>query len=379
MKEQVQFMEKYKICHMTSVHPSEDIRIFRKECVSIAKAGYEVFLVERGESYDKNGVHIVGVGEIPESRRKRMIQGGKAVYEKALALDCDLYHIHDPELLRFALKLKRKGKKVIFDSHELTRQQIRIKPYLPRLLAGLLSRLYALYENRILCRIDGVIFPCPVNGTFPLPGKNPTFVNNYPRLSELYDQYDPDALKDPDTICTVGSLTYNRGTKHLIKAACLAGCRVLLAGRLSPLSFEKEVLEMAESKNAEFLGFQDRQGVIALLRRARIGVSPLLPIGQYQIVENMPTKVFEYMAMGLPVVLTRKPFSEEMVEKYKFGVCVDPQNTEEFAAAIRDLLDNPAKAHEMGENGRRAVKEVFNWEKEEENLLQLYHTCLAEN
>lgn len=370
-------MEKYKICHMTSVHPSEDIRIFRKECVSIAKAGYEVFLVERGESYDKNGVHIVGVGEIPASRMKRMIQGGKAVYEKALALDCDLYHIHDPELLRFALKLKRKGKKVIFDSHELTRQQIRIKPYLPRRLAGLLSWLYSLYENRILCRIDGVIFPCPVDGKFPLPGKNPTFVNNYPRLSELYDQYDPIAEKDPNTVCTVGSLTYNRGTKHLIQAACLAGCRVLLAGRLSPLSFEKEVLEMPESKNAEFLGFQDRQGVIALLRRARIGVSPLLPIGQYQIVENMPTKVFEYMAMGLPVVLTKKRFSEEMVEKYKFGVCVDPQNTVEFAAAIRDLLDNPAKAHEMGENGRRAVKEVFNWEKEEKNLLQLYHTCLA--
>ena len=61
-----------KVCHMTSAHEEEDIRIFRKECVSLAEAGYDVYLVERVESYEKNGVHIVGVGEIPTSRRRRM-------------------------------------------------------------------------------------------------------------------------------------------------------------------------------------------------------------------------------------------------------------------------------------------------------------------
>lgn len=61
-----------KVCHMTNVHGVEDVRIFQKECVSLAKAGYEVYLVERGESYEKNGVHIVGVGDIPADRRRRM-------------------------------------------------------------------------------------------------------------------------------------------------------------------------------------------------------------------------------------------------------------------------------------------------------------------
>ena len=76
-----------KVCHMTSAHGVEDVRIFHKECVSLAKAGYETYLVERGESYDKNGVHIVGVGEISGNRMKRMTQGAKAVYQKALELD----------------------------------------------------------------------------------------------------------------------------------------------------------------------------------------------------------------------------------------------------------------------------------------------------
>ena len=85
-----------RVCHMTSVHPAEDVRIFQKECVSLAKAGYDVYLVERGESCEKNGVHIVGVGEIPAGRLKRMTEGAKKVYEAAKAVDADIYHLHDP-------------------------------------------------------------------------------------------------------------------------------------------------------------------------------------------------------------------------------------------------------------------------------------------
>ena len=80
-----------KVCHMTNVHGVEDVRIFQKECVSLAKAGYEVYLVERGESYEKNGVHIVGVGDIPADRLRRMTEGAKKVYEAAKQLS--LIHI----------------------------------------------------------------------------------------------------------------------------------------------------------------------------------------------------------------------------------------------------------------------------------------------
>ena len=90
-----------KVCHLTSAHDAEDVRIFHKECVSLARAGYQVCLVAHGESYEKNGVRIVGVGELPQSRLKRMTEGGKMVYEAALAVDADLYHFHDPELLPY--------------------------------------------------------------------------------------------------------------------------------------------------------------------------------------------------------------------------------------------------------------------------------------
>ena len=143
-----------KVCHMTSAHEEEDIRIFRKECVSLAEAGYDVYLVERGESYEKNGVHIVGVGEIPAGRLKRMTQGAKKVYAAAKALDADIYHFHDPELLPYGLKLKKAGKKVIFDSHEMYTAQIREKPYLPIWCAKCIAAVYDRYEQHVLRRID---------------------------------------------------------------------------------------------------------------------------------------------------------------------------------------------------------------------------------
>ncbi len=369
-------MNKIKVCHMTSVHPPEDVRIFHKECVSLAESGYEVYLVQRGESYEKNGVRIVGVGEIPQGRLKRMTVGAKRVYEKALELDCDLYHFHDPELLPYGLKLKKLGKKVVFDSHELTREQIRRKTYLPSMLAKIASLLYSDYENHVLNTIDGVIFPCLVRGKFPLPGKNTVLLNNVPRLREMYDKYNPLCEKDPDSVCTVGSLTYDRGTKHLIMAGSKAGCKVLLGGKVTPASFEKELISLPESRCAVFLGYLNRDGVTNMLSRSRIGISPLLNVGQYTDIWNLPTKVYEYMAMGLPVILTRRPYHEDLVKEYGFGICVDPENTEEFAAAIRDLLDHPEKADEMGRNGRKAVKESFNWEIEQNNLLNLYRTIL---
>ena len=367
-------MGKIKVCHMTSVHGKEDIRIFHKECVSLAQAGYEVYLVERGESYDKNGVHIVGVGDIPDSRLKRMTEGSKRVYEAALALDCEIYHLHDPELLPYGLKLKRKGKKVVFDSHELTRKQIKERPYLPKPLLSVISFFYSLYEDFVLSRIDGVIFPCLVDGKFPLRGRRTVLLNNVPRLDELYDKYDPDAEKTPDSICMVGSLFYERGITHFVKAVHQAGGQAYLGGKFSPASYEEELRSMPEWDCCRFLGFLNRGQVLDLLQHTRIGCAALLDVGQYYHIENLPTKAYECMALGLPVILSNTPYCSRVVKEYGFGVCVDPEDIAGYAAAIKRLLDDPALCEEMGRKGRQAVKEVFNWDTEFQHLLELYRS-----
>ncbi len=365
-----------KICHMTSAHDIEDVRIFQKECVSLADAGYTVYLVERGSSYDKRGVHIIGVGTIPTGRIGRMTKGAKSIYETARDLNCDLYHIHDPELLPYALKLKKAGKKVVFDSHEYTREQILIKKYLPRPVRRLTAKVYSFYEDYVLKTIDGVIFPCTLNGMFPLPGKKKAIVNNVPLMDELYNKYDPNEVKEPNTVCLIGSLTYSRGVLHLAKAAMQAGCKVYLGGSFSPASLKDDVNALSGNGQIVCLGYLDRSQVLSLLKKACVGSAATLSMGQYATAGNLSTKAYEYMAMGVPVILEKNEFNEEMISRYQFGVCVDPENVEEYASTIRFLLDNPAIAKKMGYNGREAIRQVFNWEREFDNLLKLYQSIL---
>lgn len=368
-----------KICHMTSVHPPEDVRIFHKECVSLANAGYEVYLVEQGESGDKNGVHIVGVGPVPANRLKRMTQMARSVYRAALALDCDVYHFHDPELLPYGLKLKRKGKKVIFDSHERYTYQLRDKPYLPGWVSRLLAGVYGIYENYVLKRIDAVIFPCTMDGKQPFEGlcRLTPIISNAAILGEFFDLYDPESPRKERQVCYVGGLTPGRGITADMRAAAKAGATLALAGDYASPEYERSLRQEEAFSCVDYRGRLDRREVAALLSESIAGLCTLMDEGQYWHIDTFGIKVFEYMSMALPVILSKSDYNCRMVEQYRFGICVDPENTDEIAEAIRSLLDDPEKARRMGENGRRAVEREFNWGVEEKKLLALYEALLA--
>lgn len=369
-----------KVCHITSAHGPEDVRIFHKECVSLAKAGYETYLVQRGGSYEKEGVRLVGFGKPSSNRLGRMLFTARKAYRTALTLDADIYHLHDPELLPYGLKLKRRGKKVIFDSHERYVEQIRSKKYLPGWSRSLISSLYDMHERHILRSIDGVVFPCLMDGKHPFEGlcRHIATVNNVPRLEELYDRYDESVPKRECSIVHVGSLTHERGITHLIKAAGKVDCTLYLAGRFSSPAYQKELEALPEYAHVRYLGQLSRPRIPETLQSCRIGMATLLNVGQYGRLGNLATKVYEYMSLSLPVILSNTPYNVEMVERYRFGLCVDPADPDAIAEAVQYLLDHPEEARRMGENGRKAVKEEFNWGVEEKKLLALYEEILNE-
>lgn len=370
-----------KVCHFSSAHAPNDTRIFHKQCASLAKEGYEVtFVVKAKDSRSagvstEKGVKIVQVPIDASSRLKRMLFGAKAVYQKAQEEDADIYEFHDPELLPYGLKLAKKGKQVIFDSHEDYPTQIMEKEWIPSVFRKIISGCYRSYETHVVKHLAAVLFPCTKNGVNIFEGraKRTVILSNAVMLEEAVSPQEGGiGQKDGKTVCCTGSLTYQRGITHLIRAAHLAGVRLVLAGKYSSEEYQKELESMPEYECVEYLGYLGRKELAQVYARTSIGMSTILNVGQYADLDNFPTKVYEYMAAGLPVIVSDYPFMRRAVEAEGFGIAVDPSDPQAIAQAINRLLADRDMALKMGEAGRAAVTQKYNWGIEEKKLFELY-------
>ncbi len=365
-----------KVCHITSAHNRYDVRIFEKECKSLANNGYDVTLIVNDSDDDEiiDNIKIISTKYKYKNRIERILYSRKFILKKAIDAEADIYHFHDPELLPLGNRLKRIGKKVIFDSHENYTMQIKEKGYIPKILRRLISKLYKIYETYSAKNIDAVIFPCTFDNINPFENRaNKTvFIDNFPILDELYSKFDSRSIKSERTICYVGGLSYSRGITHLIKAAYKVKASLVLGGQFISNEYFIGIKNMIEFSCVDYKGYVNRQNVLEIYSKSLIGICTILNIGQYNKADNFATKVYEYMSMGLPIIISDYPYAREVLKHYKFGILVDPEDINGIAEKIQYLLDNIDVATKMGQEGRRAVKERFNWSNEEQKLLKLY-------
>ncbi len=363
-----------KVCHLTSVHPRYDTRIFVKECVSLLKNGYDVSLVVADGKGDeeKNGVKIFDVGKI-ESRRKRMLHAPKKVLQKALAIDADLYHFHDPELLTISRKLIKKYKKVVYDVHEDVPRQILSKSYLNSFVKPIISRVFEKYENRKAAKLSYIITATDfIKDRFLKLTPNAEAVKNYPIISEL--KIDTDWTKKMNKACYIGSFSEVRGIWEIVKSFEFSEYRLNLAGKFGSSDFEAKVQSLPSWQKVDFHGFVGRQEVRGILESSKVGLVTLHKTINYK--DALPVKMFEYMLAGIPVIASDIELWQKIVNDNKCGICVEPMNPKEIAKAVNYLIENDELAYQMGQNGRKAVEEKFNWNNEEQILLETYKKIL---
>jgi len=366
------------ICHLTSVHPRFDVRIFLKQCRSLAAAGYEVTLVVADGKGDetKEGIRIYDAG-IPKGRLDRMLRTTRRVHAMARELDADVYHLHDPELLPVGLKLKRLRKKVIFDAHEDISAQILAKPYLNDSVRRCVSWCYKGFESWACSRLDGIIAATPHIRDQLLPiNANTVDVNNFPLAEEFASHRGP-ALSGKANICYVGSISGVRGIREMVQAVGMTRSRVRLqlGGIFVDKNLEKEVKAYPGWDRVDYLGWIGREEVQRVMQSSIAGLVTLLPVPNY--VSALPIKMFEYMSAGMAVIASDFPLWREIVIKDGCGICVNPKNPESIAEAIDLLVSSPSKSLDMGRRGKRSVLERYSWHFEEIKLLRIYSGLAA--
>lgn len=368
-----------KICVLTSAHPPFDVRIFHKECKSLVAAGYEVVLiVPHLESVRKDGVRLVAT-PLRTGRFQRMTRGVFDVLRAATRENADLYHFHDPELIPAGLYLRLLGRKVIYDIHENLPETLSYKDYLPFWLRKpLFVKTVAVLEQMASRCFSALISTTAyLIDRFSPWNRRIALVRNYPLLDE-FTFTDSSETRNNAFIYVGSRLTEGRGMQQLVEAIGLlpagAPAKLQLAGTFDPPEFQKRLQTLPGWQRTEVLGYLGRSRVTEVLSHALAGVAVLQP--EPNNVQGLSTKLYEYMASGLPVIASDFPSFRAVVEEARCGLLVDPQNVQQIADAMLYLLENPAEARQMGERGRSAVLRKFNWTAEQQSLLDLYDELL---
>lgn len=272
------------------------------------------------------------------------------------------------------LLLRVLGRKVVYDVHEDVKAQVQDRLSRWGAIGRTVAAVWGDVEVAASRLLSGVVVvDSHLQSRFAKSG--PVVVSNFP--SSLFWEGARRVRTTAEfRITYVGGVTEARGLGVLLDALDLLAGEVVLhvIGDIpeTPLG-----TRLRAHPRVLLHGRVPWSQVAGHLANADLGVALLQPVRAYLEVEYV-VKVFEYLSVGVPVLVSDFPKLRRQVEEFGYGMVVDPASPPAVAAAIEHLRNHPELRREMGERGRRAVRERFNWDREEAKLLALYRTLLPE-
>lgn len=358
-----------RVVHVSSAHPAGDPRIFEKMCTSLSRAGYDVRLIATEEAPAGTPFPVVAY-QRSGRRLVRMSLGVARAVFRAIRMRPSVVHLHDPELIPSVALFRLFGIKVVFDSHEHIAASMTNKQYLPRAVRGVVRRMTGLLVSFVDRAASGIVTATPaIADDFHNPRR--AVIQNSPILDQWTEV--ADEVRPPGHLVFIGCLSEVRGAFQMLDAierlGATHGAHLTIAGDISD-DLLARLQAHAGWRYTDYVGMLDRSELAELLARSTVGVVLFLPEPNH--IYSQPTKMFEYMAAGVPVLASDYPLWRELVVTSGVGVVTNPLDVDSIVSAAASLLDSPVESAKMGRRGRELVETTRNWAVEAEHLIAFY-------
>ncbi len=362
-----------KICHITSVHQPEDIRIFQKQCLSLNNSGHKVTLVATGaKSRFINGVYFKAFRKRGSALR-RLIFTLPSILFYLIKNKFDIYHAHDPELVPVLLVLHFLGRKVVYDMHENFPKEIKRKE-LPVIVKRAVLVIWPLVEKISFSRINVIFAELSYKKDYPYVA-NSVDILNMPLLNIL----EKNKKNKKNTVFSIGYVGVVSESRF-----CLETLEVLHSLKkkgvtirfdcIGPISNQKTHVQI--DKYCEildeiyFYGQLPAKESWRIISRCHVGLAVLEDDPNY--IESLPTKIFEYLAMNIPVITSNFPLYKSLTEDLGVGICVKPIKNGGLEEAILEMKNNTALYNDFIMNISKNVEGNFSWDTEFDKLENFY-------
>lgn len=360
------------VCVLTTIHPQNDARIFERTILPLANAGYEVEVIAPWNPIPSE-FNITWVQTTyPKTRFARLLHGF-TTFTKAFNSKSQVVHFHDIDFLLWGFFLKIFAqKKVIYDCHENYPEEILFgKPWIPIFLRKLASS--ATYWIEVTCvryfDHNVVVVPSLLK-KFSRFSKSVTLVRN---LSIYKAQKD---LIHQDNILYTGTISLNYGGENILELARvmkknLSTMKIITFDKFDS-SYRSEFVEAIKLEDLPIVVNKKftRNQISDVMSLGMIGLSFSLDTLSNNL--GYPTKLFEYMSFGVPVVASNTLRHQQILNISNSGVLVAHTDMNAVYMTILDLMNDPETVENLKNNGYFAVEYTFNWKTEEKALLNIY-------
>lgn len=371
---------KLKVCHFASVHTTTDTRVFHRECTSLAKFFDVTFIGIGNKSGLMNNVNVIAVPK-PSNRIYRLLFTTWKVFFLAWKQHADIYHIHDAELIPFAFLFALRGKKVIYDIHENTYEDIMRKPWILdsfRWVLGLLFKtlewlsaqsMYTIlviakpeFAKKFITRKHVIIqnfADFEQFNSYRVTQRQAIVANNLFYIGTVYDYY-------YDLIPVIKALHILKQQGKIIHFHCVGYKGRYVDTVLSKLPEYEELKEQLH-----FYGYLNTTEGYEISKTCKVGLC--LKNQPEEILLSHERKFFEYMAAGLPVLACNYHIYKEIIDTHQIGKYVTIDDAKAISAALDELFFTTQKLDIYATNGVGAAELTFNWHAEETKLIDLYN------